>query len=101
MPIYGSTLVIMPWQLGISKAIPTIAGRGQANSKRGAEHAAAVEALFELKKIDGLSWPALYLTPKTRPFPSFQPQPEQYNPLQIMSSADFANRAAEYYGDIY
>ncbi|KAL4552504.1 hypothetical protein Ndes2526B_g02438 [Nannochloris sp. 'desiccata'] len=102
MPIYESIVTIMGWQMGISKMIPTVAGQGQGNSKKQAEHEAAVEALLELKKVDGLAWPNLFLTPKSRSYPAFQPmpQPGQQNAFMLIEAAHVGgNRTADYYAN--
>lgn len=81
-------------------SVSSCAGRGQGNSKKQAEHDAAVKVLLELKKVNALAWPSMYLTPKLRPYPSFQamPQPGQQNALLLIEAGHTSgNRTAEYY----
>jgi Double-stranded RNA binding motif len=91
----------MGWTMGMSKFIPTVAGRGQGNSKKLAEHEAAVEALLELTKVNGLAWPDVYLIPKNRSqIPQFQipvRQPQQVNGLLLIEAGHVGNGAAEIY----
>jgi hypothetical protein len=82
----------------------SFSGRGQGNSKKQAEHAAAVKALLELKKLDVLVWPSMYITPKLRLYPSFHPVPQpgqqnqSENALVLQAAQVRGNSTAEYYG---
>lgn len=88
--------------LSFYSSVSSFAGRGQGNSKKQAEHDAAVKVLLELKKVNALAWPSMYLTPKPRLNPSFQyvPQPGQQNALMLIEAAHASgNRTADYYAN--
>ena len=81
----------MGWKMGVSKTIPTLCGQGTGRSKKLAEHEAAVAALLELKKVNGLAWPDIYLSPKTSSTPLFMPvfthpQPQPQTALMLLEA---------------